>query len=378
MLVETPPGIEPRLHAAQGRGGGAHRPRLPRGGSTPTPRSAASSGAVDSASVYVKLVPKAERERSQEAVGQQLRGDVLAARRRHHLGVHRLDERQLQADPDRAARPDSAELTRLAERMLPLVRQVPGAVDVGLSTRGQKPELEVELRARPRRLAGTLGRRRWRSRCTRPSPASTPATGSTPRARPATSWCGSRPRRAAAPPTWRGCRSRCRAGRPPTSVPLGQVATIREGLGPAAINHLDTERVVIVQANVSGRSLNEVIDRHQRRAIDERAAAAGLPRHPGRRGQGPGRGVRQDLRRARHRRGADVPHPGDAVRLVPRPARHHAVAAAVAHRRRAGAAHHRRHAQHHEPDRRDPAVRHRGQERHPAHRLREVGAGSAA
>src|SRR6185503_18615976 len=35
-----------------------------------------SSGAVDSATVYVKLTPKAERERSQEAVGQQLRSDV--------------------------------------------------------------------------------------------------------------------------------------------------------------------------------------------------------------------------------------------------------------------------------------------------------------
>jgi hydrophobic/amphiphilic exporter-1 (mainly G- bacteria), HAE1 family len=50
----------------------------------------------------------------------------------------------------------------------------------------------------------------------------------------------------------------------PVSVPLGQVATIREGLGPAAINHLDTNRVVILQANVSGRSLNEVLTQIQR------------------------------------------------------------------------------------------------------------------
>ena len=33
-----------------------------------------------------------------------------------------------------------------------------------------------------------------------------------------------------------------------------------------------------------------------------------------------------------------------------------------------------RHDQHHEPDRRDPADGHRGEERDPAHRLREVGA----
>ena len=33
----------------------------------------------------------------------------------------------------------------------------------------------------------------------------------------------------------------------------------------------------------------------------------------------------------------------------------------------------RRHAQHHEPDRRDPADGHRGEERDPADRLREAG-----
>ena len=35
-----------------------------------------------------------------------------------------------------------------------LVRETPGAVDVGLSTRGQKPELNVRVN---RGLAGTLG-----------------------------------------------------------------------------------------------------------------------------------------------------------------------------------------------------------------------------
>jgi HAE1 family hydrophobic/amphiphilic exporter-1 len=56
----------------------------------------------------------------------------------------------------------------------------------------------------------------------------------------------------------------------PAMVPLGQVATVTEALGPAAINHLDTERVVILQANVSGRSLNEVLD-------DINAAIAKVP-----------------------------------------------------------------------------------------------------
>ena len=41
-------------------------------------------------------------------------------------------------------------------------------------------------------------------------------------------------------------------GRPAT-LPLGQVATISQGLGPAQIDHLNRDKVVNVQANVPGR-----------------------------------------------------------------------------------------------------------------------------
>jgi HAE1 family hydrophobic/amphiphilic exporter-1 len=44
----------------------------------------------------------------------------------------------------------------------------------------------------------------------------------------------------------------------PVTLPLGQVASIREGVGPAQINHLNRETVVNVQANLAGRSLTEV------------------------------------------------------------------------------------------------------------------------
>jgi HAE1 family hydrophobic/amphiphilic exporter-1 len=44
----------------------------------------------------------------------------------------------------------------------------------------------------------------------------------------------------------------------PTTLPLGQVATITRSLGPAIINHLDGDRVVYVQSNTAGRSLSEV------------------------------------------------------------------------------------------------------------------------
>jgi multidrug efflux pump subunit AcrB len=58
----------------------------------------------------------------------------------------------------------------------------------------------------------------------------------------------------------------------PSTLPLGQVATITQGLGPAEIDHLDRETVVIVQANVSGRPLTQVT-----RDIQSRLASLKLP-----------------------------------------------------------------------------------------------------
>jgi HAE1 family hydrophobic/amphiphilic exporter-1 len=55
-------------------------------------------------------------------------------------------------------------------------------------------------------------------------------------------------------------------------VPLGQLAEVREGLGPAQIAHLDRERVVQIEANVQGLSLTEV-----QAGIDARLAGLPLP-----------------------------------------------------------------------------------------------------
>jgi HAE1 family hydrophobic/amphiphilic exporter-1 len=43
------------------------------------------------------------------------------------------------------------------------------------------------------------------------------------------------------------------------AVPLGQVARITTGVGPARIDHLDRERTIAVQANTQGRALTEVL-----------------------------------------------------------------------------------------------------------------------
>src|SRR5256885_5630166 len=45
----------------------------------------------------------------------------------------------------------------------------------------------------------------------------------------------------------------------PRTLPLGQIATITQGLGPAQITHLDADLVGTVQANTSNRPLTEVM-----------------------------------------------------------------------------------------------------------------------
>ena len=44
----------------------------------------------------------------------------------------------------------------------------------------------------------------------------------------------------------------------PSMMPLGQVATIHEGIGPAIIDHLNREPVVTVELNTAGRAAGDV------------------------------------------------------------------------------------------------------------------------
>ena len=58
----------------------------------------------------------------------------------------------------------------------------------------------------------------------------------------------------------------------PRTLPLGQIATITQSLGPAQVTHLDGDLVVTVQANTSERSLTEVMN-----DINARVAKLTLP-----------------------------------------------------------------------------------------------------
>jgi HAE1 family hydrophobic/amphiphilic exporter-1 len=135
---------------------------------------------------------------------------------------------------------------------------VPGAVDVGLSTKGQKPELNVELN---RGVAGALGVTVGQvAQALRPAFAGIDAgdwqdpSGEmrdvevrlVPESRQRASDLRQLPL-LVQPPSG-----------PPSTIPLGQVATVTQSVGPAIIDHLDREVVVSVEANTAGRATGDV------------------------------------------------------------------------------------------------------------------------
>ncbi|HVJ26818.1 MAG TPA: efflux RND transporter permease subunit [Vicinamibacterales bacterium] len=216
------------------------------------------SDAVDEATVFVKLTPKHERERHQSDVSAELRRQLaqLAGVTASIATGFGDGRKQIQLE---FQGPDMVELQKIADRAAAVVRQVPGAVDVGLSTKGQKPELDVEI---DRSLAGSLGVTIGQvGQALRPAFAGIDAgdwvdpSGETrdvtvrlaPESRTNVRDLESLPLTVNRP------------GGEAATIPLGQVARITPSVGPARIDHLDRERVIAVQANTENRPLSDVI-----------------------------------------------------------------------------------------------------------------------
>jgi HAE1 family hydrophobic/amphiphilic exporter-1 len=218
---------------------------------------------VDEASVYVHLVPKAERERDQGEISDGVRRRVasLAGAQVSIANGNFAGQKQIQVQ---IQGPELDQLNALAQRALAEIKQIPGAADVGLSTKGQRPELEVRV---DRLLAGSLGFTVGQiAQALRPAFAGIDVgdwidpSGQTrdvwlrlaPEARTNRADLASLPLLLTGPEG-------------PRSVPLGQVANIGADLGPAQIDHLDGRRVIVVEANTDGRPLNEVVMQIQSR-----------------------------------------------------------------------------------------------------------------
>ncbi len=233
-----------------------------------------SSGDVTAASIYVKLVPKKDRKISADNFATMLRHEVA--------GIGGI-KTYVFTNPWGAAQKEiqlqirgtnDASMDQAAEMIEDVVQHTKGAVDVGLSTKGQKPEIEVDLR---RGLIGTMGLTAGQTAQSLMPAFAGLKTGDwvdpTGKTRDVTVRLAAPAREnpadllqvpivvgGAAPQSTAGAGAVPAVGtmQGAAVVPLGQIADVKEGLGPAEIDHLDQDRVINVEANTSGRSLGEV------------------------------------------------------------------------------------------------------------------------
>ncbi len=258
IALETPPGSNlqyTRLKAQEAARLARAHPQVMY---TYTTLGGGTSGSVDEGNIYVHLTPKDKRDMSAEQLAATLRdemkrvvGVTLSVFTSDFSGGFKQLQFQLRGN-------DLAAVNKAAEEVLAIVKATPGAVDIGLSTKGQKPELEVNLN---RGVAGALGITVGQvAQSLRPAFAGIDVgdwqdpTGEmrnvqvrlAPEARRNAEDLSLLPLIVAGP-----------TGLPMT-LPLGQVATIKQGQGPAIISHLDRDLVVAVQANTSGRATGDV------------------------------------------------------------------------------------------------------------------------
>jgi HAE1 family hydrophobic/amphiphilic exporter-1 len=229
------------------------------GGTSAGQQAGGSLGAVDRGTIYVRMVPKADRSVAQVDFGAQLRDEVKkigGATVYVYTSGFGGGRKQIQVE---LRGKDSRVLGSLADSVLKIVKATPGAVDAGLSTKGQKPELEIKLN---RALAGSLGVTVGQvAQSLRPAFAGVDAGDWVD---PAGENQKVRVRLAPEARTKVADIERLplvvggQNGGKSSVMPLGQIATITQGLGPALISHLDRDNVVVVEANTQGRSIGEV------------------------------------------------------------------------------------------------------------------------
>jgi len=275
MALETPPGsnIEyTRLKAEEAANIAKTHPEVLY---TYTTLGNNATGGVDEGNIYVRTVPKPARSKSVEELAEELRHET-ARMSGATISVFTSDfnagfkQIQLQLRGQ-----DVAALATAADMVKAEVEKVPGAVDIGLSTKGQEPELEIDLN---RGVAGSMGLTVGQvAQSLRPAFNGIDAgywidpTGKsrkvtvrlTPESRQRASDLAQLPMVVLGP------------NGAPSTMPLGQVATIRQGLGPAIIDHLNREPVVTVELNTSGRAAGDVTADIQSR-LDKMQLPAGV------------------------------------------------------------------------------------------------------
>jgi len=213
-----------------------------------------SDGNVSKAEIYIDFIKQSERDRSAQEIAQALRSDIQRLVGAEYTIADDLNQGGQKPLQIQFRGPDSRKLNELVTQYMQELRNVEGAVDIGLSTQEPKPELQVKV---DRGLASSLGISMsdaatalrvafagveigdWidpagetRNVAVRLSPEDRLAAGD----------LETLPIIAVGD----------------TIVPLRQIATVTMGKGPAAIEHYNRENTIAVTANIEDRSFGEV------------------------------------------------------------------------------------------------------------------------
>ncbi|RVU40891.1 efflux RND transporter permease subunit [Rheinheimera riviphila] len=216
------------------------------------------SGNITRAQIFVRLVPEKERSRSAEEVATDVRAQIKSLIGAEFMVTADLsgggggDGKKLQIQ---FRGPETRVLEGIVMDYLAKLKQVPGAVDVGLSAQDPKPELQVEF---DRGLASSLGL----SMSDAASALRLAFAGAEigdwvdPTGETRNVFVRIRPEERATVQDLE--QLPLLSSKTGAMVPLEQVATVTLGKGPALIEHLDRETMMAVSANIEGRSFGEV------------------------------------------------------------------------------------------------------------------------
>jgi HAE1 family hydrophobic/amphiphilic exporter-1 len=219
-----------------------------------------SSGNITRAQIFVRLVPEKERNRSAEEVATEVRAKIKGLVGAEFTvnadlsggGGGGGDGKKLQIQ---FRGPETRVLEGIVMEYLAKLKQVPGAVDVGLSAQDPKPELQVEF---DRGLASSLGL----SMSDAANALRLAFAGAEigdwvdPTGETRNVFVRIRPEERATVQDLE--QLPLLSSKTGAMIPLEQVATVTLGKGPALIEHLDRETMMAVSANVEGRSFGEV------------------------------------------------------------------------------------------------------------------------
>jgi hydrophobic/amphiphilic exporter-1 (mainly G- bacteria), HAE1 family len=205
--------------------------------------------------VYVDVGKSTNRKRTTAELATALRALTVRLVGAEYVVLDDLNNGAQKPVQIRFTGPDTRKLLEITNTFMAQLRQVPGAVDVGLSERDPQNELKIEL---DRGLANTLGiSANDAAQALRVAFAGVDVgdwvdpTGETRdvsvRLHPADRVDASNIERL--PISVSGTNR---------MVPLEQIATISMGKGPSQIQHADGKRTISVAANVQGRSPGEV------------------------------------------------------------------------------------------------------------------------